>query len=127
MDMVKGIIIAEDIKFFRKKYREIFSSIGWNVIAEASNGEELIEAYEKHNPDAIITDIIMPKMSGLDAIREILKRDQYARVVAISAVSGQERMVEKLRFDYPESEILYINKPLTEKVAVEEIKKWVDR
>ena len=127
MDMVKGIIIAEDIKFFRKKYREIFSSIGWNVIAEASNGEELIEAYEKHTPDAIITDIIMPKMSGLDAIREILKRDQYARVVAISAVSGQERMVEKLRFDYPESEILYINKPLTEKVAAEEIKQWVER
>jgi two-component system response regulator YesN len=71
---MKGkLLIVEDQAFFRQGIRVMVesSSLGWEVVAEASNGKEAVKAIQEHKPDLILTDIRMPKMDGIQLIRYI--------------------------------------------------------
>jgi YesN/AraC family two-component response regulator len=72
--MAKTVLIADDSAMIRKKLCEILlADEGYEVCAEAANGEEAIALAKKHRPDLIILDLSMPVMNGLDAAR-VLKR-----------------------------------------------------
>ena len=60
--------------------------------AEYDELSEAVEKYKELQPDVVTMDITMPEMSGLDALREIIKIDAKAKVVMVSAM-GQEAMV----------------------------------
>jgi YesN/AraC family two-component response regulator len=57
-------------------------------IIEASNGKEAVELYKKEKPDLVLMDIMMPVMSGIDAVKEIKKIDPNAKIVAITAYAS---------------------------------------
>ncbi len=90
--MVKRVLIVDDALFMRNLLREIFTDAGWQVVAEAENGLRAIEEYNRHKPDLVTMDIVMPELSGLDAMRRLLSEHADAKVVMCSAL-GQERMV----------------------------------
>jgi DNA-binding NarL/FixJ family response regulator len=60
------------------------------MVAEASNGEEAIELYRQHRPDVVLMDLRMPVMSGLTAIRAILRDFPDARIIALTTYEGDE-------------------------------------
>jgi two-component system chemotaxis response regulator CheY len=62
------------------------------VVAEASDGLEAFDEYKRVNPDIVTMDIVMPRRSGIDAVRSILELYPDARVVMCSAL-GQESLV----------------------------------
>jgi two-component system chemotaxis response regulator CheY len=76
----------------RQMIKEIVESEGHEVIAEASDGVEAIDKYKAHHPDVVTMDIVMPRRSGIDAVKGILEIDGTARVVMCSAL-GQETLV----------------------------------
>ena len=90
--MAKRVLIVDDALFMRNLLRDIFATAGWQVVAEAENGQRAIEEFNTHQPDLVTMDIVMPEMGGLDAMREILSSHAEAKVVMCSAL-GQERMV----------------------------------
>ncbi len=57
-------------------------------VLEASNGKEAVELYKKEKPDLVLMDIMMPVMSGIDAVKEIKKIDPNAKVIAITAYAS---------------------------------------
>jgi DNA-binding NarL/FixJ family response regulator len=57
----------------------------FDVIAEVTDGDALVEAAERLAPDLIITDIMMPGMDGITAADAILRRDPKARIVFVTA------------------------------------------
>lgn len=61
---------------------------GMAVIAEASSGEEAIEAFRKHSPDITLMDLRLPGMSGIDAIVAIRRMQPSARVIVLTTFSG---------------------------------------
>lgn len=69
------VIIADDLPEARKLLKRFIELIQplFTVIDEAENGEALIEKVMVHKPDLILTDIDMPKLKGIDAIRECQK------------------------------------------------------
>jgi two-component system chemotaxis response regulator CheY len=86
------ILVADDASFMRQMIREILEAEGHEVVGEASDGVEALEEYERLKPDLVTMDIVMPRCSGLDAVRGIMKVDKDARVVMCSAL-GQEALV----------------------------------
>jgi two-component system chemotaxis response regulator CheY len=70
---------------------DILTQGGYDVVAEAKDGLEAVEKYKELKPDLVTMDLVMPEMSGLDALREIVKVDAAARVLMCTAV-GQEAM-----------------------------------
>jgi len=88
------ILIADDASFMRQMIREIVESEGHEVVGEASDGVEAVEEYKQHRPDLVTMDIVMPRRSGIDAVRGILELDPTACVVMCSAL-GQETLVSE--------------------------------
>jgi two-component system, chemotaxis family, chemotaxis protein CheY len=89
---VKKVLIADDASFMRQMIRDIIEPEGWEVVGEASDGVDVVDKYKKLHPDVVMMDIVMPKRSGIDAVKAIKAEDPGARVVMCSAL-GQEALV----------------------------------
>ncbi len=86
------VLIADDASFMRQMIREIIEPEGHEVVGEATNGIEAVELYQELQPDLVTMDIVMPKRSGIDAVKGILEGCPDAKVVMCSAL-GQESLV----------------------------------
>ena len=90
--MSKRVLITDDAAFMREMRREIIAEGGYEVVAEAADGEEALERFNEHHPDVVTLDIVMPGKSGLEVLRELMALDPSACVVMCSAL-GQEALV----------------------------------
>jgi two-component system chemotaxis response regulator CheY len=90
--MKARVLIADDASFMRQMIREIIEPEGHEVVGEATNGIEAVEQFEELQPDIVTMDIVMPKRSGIDAVKGILAKHADARIVMCSAL-GQESLV----------------------------------
>lgn len=92
--MMNRLMIVDDALIMRMKIKDIASAAGWNVVAEAKNGEEAVELYEQHQPDLVTLDMVMPKLDGLAALRAIRKSNPKAQVVMVSAVNQKAKLTD---------------------------------
>jgi two-component system chemotaxis response regulator CheY len=84
--MAKALIV-DDSKFMRKIIREAVESAGHEIIAEADNGYDGIEAYKSMMPDFVTMDITMGGKDGIKAVSEILEFNPDAKVIVVSALN----------------------------------------
>ncbi|GAA5262617.1 MAG: Response regulator receiver protein [Methanomicrobiales archaeon 53_19] len=87
------ILIVDDTLFMRTLLKNILFSGGHEIVGEAGDGAEAVEKYQALKPDLVTMDVVMPKMNGIEALKEIKKFDPGAKVVMCTAV-GQEQMVK---------------------------------
>lgn len=91
--MPHKVLIVDDAMFMRAMIRDILVNSGrFEVIGEASNGEEAVQQFQALQPELVTMDIVMPQMDGIEACREILKGAPKARIVMCSAL-GQEALI----------------------------------
>ena len=90
--MAKRVLIVDDAAFMREMLRDMLSGAGYEVVAEAVDGEQAVTAFRESSPDLVTLDIVMPRKSGLEALREIMALDPSAKIVMCSAL-GQEALV----------------------------------
>lgn len=88
----KSVVIVDDSCFTRRVINK-FLEDDFVIIGEAKDGVEAIEIYKKLIPEIITIDLIMEKMDGLTAAKEILEFDKKAKIVLISSM-GQKSYVE---------------------------------
>jgi DNA-binding NarL/FixJ family response regulator len=92
------ILVADDHTLFRQGViRLLEDNKDFSVVAEAENGNELIEKYFKICPDIILTDIAMPELTGIQAVQEILKRDRNAKALFLSMYDTGEYVYKVIK------------------------------
>ena len=89
------VLVAEDEALIRLDLVELLTEEGYNVIAEAGDGEEALELARKLTPDLVVMDVKMPKMDGISAAAMIAE-ERIAPVVMLTAFS-QRDLVERAR------------------------------
>jgi two-component system chemotaxis response regulator CheY len=90
----KRVLIVDDALIMRKRIREIAEEAGWQVAGEAEDGEEAVVLYQREKPDLVTLDIVMPKLDGVAALKQIMHDDPQARVVMVSAVNQKGKLAE---------------------------------
>jgi len=89
------ILIADDHEIVRRGICAILTSnLEWKICGEAVDGREAVEKTQELTPDLIILDIAMPRLNGLDAARQILRRDFQQRILILTALDTPELVIE---------------------------------
>lgn len=89
-------LLVDDDANIRGLLRVILRSEGWSVVGEASNGEQAIEQCKALSPDVICLDVMMPGMSGLEALQVLRQEKPGSRVVVITSDSSMATVREAL-------------------------------
>lgn len=88
------VLIADDHPLMREAIRGAFQhQDDIEVVAEAGNGEEAVTLSSQFKPDVVILDIVMPKMSGIEATREITKICPETSVLILTAYDDDRYVV----------------------------------
>lgn len=96
---MKKVLIVDDSKFMRNLLKNIINALpSFEVAGEAQNGEEALEMIQRHPYDVVTMDIEMPKMNGIQTLRELAKLPQQIPVVMFSSLTkeGARETVEAL-------------------------------
>jgi len=100
------ILVAEDETLIRMDLVEMLTEAGYEVIAQATNGEEAIALANEHKPDLAILDVQMPVLDGISAAEKIIT---IAPVLMLTAFSQRE-LVDRAR---DAGVMAYVVKPFT--------------
>ena len=85
------IVLAEDHTILREGLRALLTADpNFEIIGEAADGREAVRFVEKQIPDLILMDLSMPRMTGMDAIREIKKRYPQTKIIALTVHKTEE-------------------------------------
>lgn len=92
------IILAEDHQVVREALRLLLETqADFHVLAETGDGLQALQLVEKHNPDVLITDMMMPGLSGLDVTRGVKRSSPATRVIMLSMHDTESYVVEALQ------------------------------
>lgn len=106
------ILIADDESIIRQGLQYIINweEYGFSIIAEASNGEEALNIILTKSPDLVLLDIRMPKLSGLEVVREAKGQGYQGKVIILSGFSdfnyAKEAITQGVKY--------YLTKPIEE-------------
>ena len=87
------ILVAEDETIIRLDLRDLLVRSGFDVVAEARDGEEAIALAREHEPDLAILDVKMPRLDGIEAARRIL--DERPIPIVMLTAYGQDELVSR--------------------------------
>lgn len=112
------VLITDDSVLMRRNLKTIFTKAGHEVVAEATNGLQAFQMYEKHRPDIVTMDITMPVVNGIDAVKNIMTAYPDAKIIMISGLDQKNMVFQSLELGAK----YYILKPIT----VEKVMKTVN-
>lgn len=120
-----NLIIAEDEKMLLDRLTGIvdYKNYGFNLVAKFSNGQDVIDYMERYHVDLIISDIRMPKATGLDVAKYVYERKLNTQVIIISGFN---------EFEYARTSIQYnvldfLSKPFRKAEYIAALKKAYDK
>jgi len=93
-----SIVIADDHAIFRDGLRRLLEDDpAFQVVGEAGNGEEALALVSQKTPDVLLLDLAMPKMPGLETLRELAGRQAPTRVLVLTAAIEKRQIIEALQ------------------------------
>jgi len=91
------VVLADDHSLFREGFRTLLErQEGFQLLGEATNGDDLIRLVKEMGPDVILTDIKMPVMDGIKATREIKRSYPGIPIIAVTMFDEEETITEML-------------------------------
>jgi len=92
------VLIADDHAVVREGLRTFFSlQDDIEVVGDAADGEQAVAMAERLEPDVVVMDLVMPKLDGIAAMRELRRRAPGTRVVILRSFIDEERLLPALR------------------------------
>jgi DNA-binding NarL/FixJ family response regulator len=98
MENKLSIVLADDHTILRAGLRALLTADpSFEIVGEARDGREAVRCVEKLGPDLLLMDLSMPRMSGMDAIREIKKRYPDTKIIALTVHKTEEYLLATLQ------------------------------
>lgn len=120
MDGLK-VVIADDSPLMRAMMSKILEKNNIEVLAQATNGEEAVELFEKHKPHLMTLDIEMPLKKGTEVLKELMGKYPDANIVMVSSLSDSRIVMQCLKTGAKR----YIVKPFEENIVMDAIRKVI--
>jgi DNA-binding NtrC family response regulator len=105
----RKILIVDDDPGMRASLAVLIQNWGFEAL-QASDGAEATQIVERQDPDIVITDVVMPELSGLDLLRELKAGDPHRPVLLITAEGSIDMAVEAMKHGARD----FLTKPLTD-------------
>ena len=86
-------IVVDDSPIMRMQLRNLLAQAGCQVVGEAASGDEVLALYEKHRPDLITLDIVMPGKDGVTAATELLAKFPDANDVMCTSLTTRDKVL----------------------------------
>lgn len=112
------VLVVDDSALIRKMLIKLLNENGYQVVGEATNGEEGVELYKELEPDIVTLDITMPVMDGVTALKKIKEYDPEAMVAMISAAGQKDKLMDALR----EGAELFFTKPFNAQEVISSLR-----
>ncbi|HZO19083.1 MAG TPA: response regulator [Gemmatimonadaceae bacterium] len=124
VDRKQTILVADDHEDTRVILRHYFEAMGYNVL-EAHDGEQTLESMKGCHPDAVVLDIQMPRMDGIQVLRAVRSNGALRdiRVLALSAhaLSDEVRQIREAGAD------AYLAKPADPKAVLDAVRSLMNQ
>ncbi len=92
------ILISDDHAIFREGLRKLLEAEPWlRVVGEAADGEETVRLVRQLKPHILLLDLSLPKVTGLEALRELSKRGSQTHTIILTAAIESDQVVEALQ------------------------------
>ena len=91
------VLICDQDPLVRRVVRDALAGHGITVVAEAGDGREAVELAARHQPDIVVTDIVLPELDGPTAIRRIVSSSPLVRVVVLTGAKDPQTGLTALK------------------------------
>lgn len=105
--MAVRVLIVDDATFIREIIKSIAQKQGWVIVAEAEDGVEAVQKVNEYKPEVVLMDIVMPKLNGFEAAKQILRKMPDLPIIALSTMLQEEVVSQALEVGF----VSYITKP----------------
>lgn len=116
--MTKKVLIVDDSLYMRTLIKDALEGGGYEIVGQASNGEEAIDLAFELQPDIITLDNILPDMIGTDILKVYKDEGLPCKVIMISAVGQESVISESIQLGVSK----YLVKPFTSEQLLEAVK-----
>lgn len=117
--MEEKILIADNVSTMRENIRNILVNEGFTNILEADDGEKAYEIFETELPDIVIMDLSIPGKTGMEALRDMMRKNPFSKVIICSASSHKELVVEAAKLGAAD----FILKPLKRERLIQSVRR----
>ena len=97
MAAVARVLLADDDPITRGFLRQLLEEASFQVVAEAEDGQEAVELTTRLHPDVMLLDLLMPNLSGMEALRELASSPLPVRIIVLSSSISKEQIVKALQ------------------------------
>jgi len=115
---MKQILVIDDLQSELQLIKSYLEKGGYTVTT-ASSAIEALEKLKEFTPDVIVTDLVMPEMSGLEFCRK-LKKDEVMAQIPVIACTTKDRQVDQ-KWAQKQGVVAYLVKPCTQEQMVEAV------
>lgn len=112
------VLVVDDSKFLNDHIKRILENADYQVVGQAIDGEEAVKKYQELLPDCVTLDIVMPKMDGIETLKQIKSIDPAAVIIMVSSAGTKEKVTEALLLGAKN----FIVKPFKEEKVLEVVK-----
>lgn len=113
------IVLVDDSDFYRGHLKQILEDNGFNVIGEGRNGHEGLAQVKMLRPHIVITDVVMPEMSGIELTEKIMGLASNTTVIVISSLNQEQIVLQAISAGASD----FIQKPVSSLQLIESIEK----
>lgn len=117
------VVIVDDSDFSRSLIRKMLAEEGIQVVGEANGAEAALQVIKTENPNVVITDIVMPEISGIELTEKITQGFSNIAVVVISSLSQEHIVLEAIGAGASD----FIAKPIQKQQLVDSLEKIISQ
>lgn len=94
LDKDATILIVDDMKMVRSSVKRYLTELGYSKFIEADNGNDAVNKFTTSHVDLIIMDVVMPIMTGIEALQKIREKDVNVHVLMLSSMADEDLVNE---------------------------------